>query len=152
MPYISRRSFNVFLPIDVVFNTIRYANWKKAAQRSGAAGVAAELVQTAVGTNTEPFFVPVSAGWTAQAIAALLVQYGVRLWGVSYFNDQITFLVKKRQAHWAQYVLLRAGVPLDEGLLDGSRANPGYRQAKAQQKEEGGTLGKVIDWLVRLLE
>ena len=68
-----------------------------------------------------------------QDIEALLLRYGIKLWGVGYWNNELFFRVKGRQAHWAQYVLLRGGVPLLHGMLDGSRAIPGCgRQAEPQ--------------------
>jgi hypothetical protein len=58
---------------------------------------------------------------------------------VGYFHNELFFRVKARQAHWAQYVMLRAGVPLLHGLLAGSRAIP-------QQPAAGGWRA----WLGRL--
>ncbi len=142
---------NIFVLPATVAGNIRYANWQGAAQRHGAAGVAAEAVQTAIGANTEPFFIPCDSDWKINDVQALLLRHGIKLWGVGYWNSELFFRVKGRQAHWAQYVLLRAGVPLLHGLLDGSRAIPGYhRQAEPDSPDHAGVIGGLLDWAGRL--
>jgi len=141
----------VVLPATIVGN-VQHADWQGAAQRHGAAGLAMEAMQTAVGANTEPFFIPCDSEWRIDDVQALLRQHGIKLWGVGYFNNELYFRVKKRQAHWAQYVLLRAGVPLLHGMLDGSRAIPGYNQ-QTQPDSPGrpDVVGGLLDWVGRLL-
>ena len=111
-----------------------------------------EAMQTAVGANTEPFFIPCDSEWKIDDVQALLRQYGIKLWGVGYFNNELYFRVKKRQAHWAQYVLLRAGVPLLHGMLDGSRAIPGLsQQPRPSASESHDVVGGLLDWVGRLI-
>jgi len=53
------------------------------------------------------------------AVEKLLRQYGVRVWGRKIVDDSMrSFLVRQRQAVWAEYVMCRAGVPLVDELLD----------------------------------
>ena len=109
-------------------------------------------MKTAVGANTEPFFIPCDSEWKIDDVQALLRQYGIKLWGVGYFNNELYFRVKKRQAHWAQYVLLRAGVPLLHGMLDGSRAIPGLNQQPPPPASEShDVVGGLLDWVGRLI-
>ena len=112
------------LPANVLGN-FRYADWQGAAARGGIAGIAAEGLQATSGANTEPFFVPCDSEWKIQDIrrssCATASSCGASATGITSSSSR----VKGRQAHWAQYVLLRAGVPLLHGMLDGSRAIPG---------------------------
>ena len=109
-------------------------------------------MQTAVGANTEPFFIPCDSEWRIDDVQALLRQHGIKLWGVGYFNNELFFRGKKRQAHWAQYGLLRAGVPLLDGMLDGSRAIPGLSQpAEPEAPGNHDVVGGLLDWVGRLL-
>lgn len=142
---------NIFvLPANVVGN-IRHADWQGQAKTHGLAGIVIETLRTATGANTEPFFVPCDSEWKIGDIQALLVRHGVKLWGVGYWNNELFFRVKGRQAHWAQYVLLRAGVPLRHGLLDGSRAIPGYnQQAEPVPINRRGIVDQLLDWIDRL--
>ncbi len=139
----------LILPATVIGN-FRYADWDGAAA-SGAAGLAAELVQSALGANTRPFLVPVESDWKIENIQDLLLRHGIKLWGVGYWNNELYFRVKGRQAHWAQYVLLRAGVPLRYGLLDSSRAVPGYGRSQDDAPPNDGPLGRLLDLVDSLL-
>lgn len=111
------------LPANILGN-FWYADWRGAWQRGGVLGVTIEALRAALGLSAEPFFVPTQSGWQIGAIRQLLQRHGIALWGVGYWNQELFFRVKARQAHWAQYVLLQAGVPLLHGYLAGSRAQP----------------------------
>lgn len=65
------------------------------------------------------FAVPYGAGWSGKQIGRLLKGYGVPSWGWLVRYDTIFFRVRLKQARWAQYVMLREGVPLEEGWLAG---------------------------------
>lgn len=60
--------------------------------------------------------VPVDAGWSALAIQMLLRDAGVRIWGLSIVAGVITFRLKLKQAHYAQYLLERNGIPYQGGI------------------------------------
>ncbi|MCB0105537.1 MAG: hypothetical protein KDE53_06505 [Caldilineaceae bacterium] len=93
-------------------------------------------------------------------VEKLLRQYGIRIWGRELDHpEELAFLVKKRQAHWAEYLLCRAGVPLTCTLLD-----PRHAQIRNQHlansmptpwTERGigphSLVDHVVDWLDRLL-
>ncbi|MFO7634329.1 MAG: hypothetical protein R6W76_17400, partial [Caldilinea sp.] len=59
-----------------------------------------------------------SSDFTGYKVEKLLRRYGVRVWGRKVSGTQRSFLVKRSQAVWAEYVLCRAGVPLLKPLLD----------------------------------
>lgn len=136
------------LPAAILGN-FRYGNYKGAYEQSGVPGVALELTQSALGVNTQPFFISTDSEWQIQDIQALLMRYGIKLWGVAYWNGQLHFSVKKRQAHWAQYVMLRAGVPLMHGLLPGSRAIPGAGKAQTMSEDADES---ALSWLKDLFK
>ena len=58
------------------------------------------------------------------AVQQLLQQYGVVTYGHTHDGQSIHFSVKKRQARWAEYLLLHAGVELTSATFD--ERNPGY--------------------------
>jgi len=93
-------------------------------------------------------------------VEMLLRRYGIRIWGRELDQpDELAFLVKRRQAIWAEYILCRAGVPLTCPLLDARNAQ--YRQQHAQGSmptpwDQQGIgphtfVDHVVDWLNRLL-
>ena len=98
--------------------------------------------------------------FTGVEVETLLHQYGIRIWGREMTNpDERAFLVKRRQAVWAEYILCRAGIPLTSPLLDPRNAR--YRQQHAPgsmptpwDKHGIGPhtfVDHVVDWINRLL-
>jgi hypothetical protein len=98
--------------------------------------------------------------FTGVEVELLLRQYGIPVWGRAIEPDNgLSFLVKRRQAVWAEYILCRAGVPLTCELLD--PRNESYRERHAAGSmptpwDERGVppqspVGHVIDWLHRLI-
>jgi len=58
-----------------------------------------------------------------------LRRYGVRVCGRGFDSRRLYFMVKRRQARWAEYLLLRAGVPLENPLHDPRVAAQAARHA-----------------------
>ena len=128
---------NLLVLPETIIGNFRYADWP-AAKQSGVFGILSELVKAATGFNTMAFFIPTGSkkdkngleignpggAWDQGSVRALLKRRGVTSWGYGYWNGEMHFRVKKRQADWAQYVMLRAGVPLLHGYVPGSRAIP----------------------------
>ena len=61
------------------------------------------------------FLVPDDCGWSPRDIRRLLRDYGVRAWGLMVVNRTILLTVRRAQARWAEYLLCRAGVPIEFG-------------------------------------
>ncbi len=57
-------------------------------------------------------------------VRALLAKYGVVTYGRRFDARNMYIRVKKRQARWAEYILLHAGVELRNPIFE--RRNPGY--------------------------
>ncbi len=117
-----------------IINTWLHADWRRA-KRHGAAGVLRESISAATGWTMQPFFVPTSSTWDQERVHALLLKSGIESYAYGYWAGEMHFDVKRRQAHWAQYVMLRAGVPLLHGLLPGSRALPPLQRALLGQRK-----------------
>jgi len=58
-------------------------------------------------------------GWAGIQAERILKQYGIPIWDRDFSDDFLFFVVPIQQANWAEYLLLRAGVP-----LVGFRYNP----------------------------
>jgi hypothetical protein len=59
-----------------------------------------------------------TSAYNGYRVEKLLRRYGIRVWGRRIEGDTQSFIVKEKQAVWAEYVLCRAGVPLACELLD----------------------------------
>lgn len=78
-----------------------------------------ELVARAQYGNMHRFTFVATAAFTGHKVERLLRHYGVRVWGRKIVDGSLrSFVVKQRQAVWAEYVMCRAGVPLVGELLD----------------------------------
>jgi len=59
-----------------------------------------------------------------QEIELLLKHYGITVYGRTHDSKHMYFRVKKRQARWAEYLMLHAGIALTGATFD--HHNPGY--------------------------
>jgi hypothetical protein len=110
---------NFYWPLlpQVLAESMWHANWKDAYRRGGIGGLGMEALQSLLGTNSYPFLVPMSSGWSGRNIQRLLAKKGIRMWGWAFADGVFLFHVRRNQAAWAQYVLLHEGVPLQGPLL-----------------------------------
>ena len=114
----------------------------------------------AVHCAKQRFTLRADGDFTGYEIEKMLRRYGIRIWGRE-MNDkeEHAFLVKRRQALWAEYLLCRAGVPLTCALLDPRNAH--YREHHPPRSmpvpwtkhgvSPSGFVGHVLDLLDKLL-
>lgn len=55
-------------------------------------------------------------------VRAILKKYGIASFGISHDSQCLHFLVKRRQAKWAEYLLLHAGVELQNPPVNPNNA------------------------------
>lgn len=111
---------------------------------------------TLLQSNSWTFFVPydqsLKSGWNAVDIEHLLQQNGIKTWGGQITNGEFFLSVKSEQAQWAEYLLLRHGIPLNERFLG---APPPKRKKQASQKKgkksEESLLTKIDKYLDELV-
>jgi len=101
------------------------------------------------GIRSWTFYVPLDSSWSGAQIEKMLKRHGVKIWARMIHGGDLFFRVHKKQAEWAEYVLLRAGVPLKYRLY--SQRNLQYlrpQPIKGQGLEH--RLLSMLDDLVRL--
>ena len=121
--------FNVIDRLEGFLARFAHADWAGASERSGGAGMLSEFGRTAVGSNSWTFRVPHNCGWTGTDIERYLNKYGIIVWGRRVTGNYLHFSVKERQANWAEYLMLRRGIPLVGRTFN--ELNPGYGLAHA---------------------
>lgn len=102
---------------------------------------------TPLQSNSWTFFVPydesLTSGWNAVDIEKLLNQHGIKTWGGGFGEGEYCFTVSLGQAQWAEYLILRHRIPLNEKFLG---APP-----PKQKKQQAGWITKferiIDDWL-----
>ena len=164
---------NLFGRLDRVVKSLTYANYKRAA-KSGAGGVTKEVIGSITGLNATRFALLRSGKYSPRQVDDLLRKYGIPTFGSLHDSRCFYFSVKKRQARWAEYIMLNAGVELANPTFD--RRNPGYvgrhgpgwmptpwaeqeRQPKSAPPPDStsatqptSSLGRLSRWMDELLE
>jgi hypothetical protein len=140
--------------IEGVISTFRYADWEGAYQRDGIDGVVSEFWACVTSSNAPTIHVSRYSSWSGIEIERLLGRHGVRVWDRGISGDDMIFCVKRRQVEWAEYLLLRAGVPVKsllneprnlewtEGYVPGSEPLKRNNQAQSIWDE-------FLRWLLR---
>lgn len=104
-----------FDPIDRIEGAISAfirADWSGAMRRHGAVGLLVEFVACLTAHNAPTIRVSRQSTWRGVDVERLLNRYGVKVWDRGASGTELYFCVKRRQVKWAEYVLLRAGVPV----------------------------------------
>ena len=68
------------------------------------------IAQDIIRGPSHTFLIPYDCGWSGRAIAGLLRSYGIRSWGHMVVEGTLMLSVSQNQAHWAHYLLERAGI------------------------------------------
>ncbi len=114
---------NIIDRMEGLVSAIRYGNYRRA-RRHGAVGVSAELVRSVFGVNTARFALIRDGDHSLVEVEKLLKRYGIPVFGRTHDSENMYFSVKKRQARWAEYIMLNAGIDLANPTFD--MHNPGY--------------------------
>jgi hypothetical protein len=59
------------------------------------------------------FLIPYDTGWSGREVISLLRQNGIKTWGHMVVSDTLMLTVRLAQAEWAQYLLDRAAIPVE---------------------------------------
>lgn len=115
-----------------------------------------ELVARAKYGRMHRFTFSATSGFNGYKVEKLLRRYGVRIWGRKVIDGSMrSFLVRERQAVWAEYVMCRAGVALAGELLDPRNAEYPDRHPDSSMPEPWTEKGipaiSFIDHLGELL-
>jgi len=155
--------------LEGLIMSLRYGDYVRAREH-GLLALLGEVGSSVLTTNTCRFALRRSGRYSLHEVEALLKRYGIPIFGRTHDAKALYFHVKKRQARWAEYILLHAGVELLNPPLDPrhdeyvARHAPGYmptpwEQAKPQRvatpRASGGKITsfwqqlwrKLGDWL-----
>ncbi len=89
------------------------------------------------------FLIPHGIGWSGYEIARLLNRHGIQTWGLMIVGDTLMVSVRQTQARWAQYLLQREGIPIDNPL----EGNPWGRPSAGQEADGKSAAGGARNWL-----
>ncbi len=104
--------------IEGAISTFLNADWEGSYKREGFLGLLLELLDCVISENAPTIYVSRDTHWRGIDIERLLKRHGVKVWDRGLAGNDIYFCVKRRQVRWAEYLLLRAGVPVTSTLRD----------------------------------
>jgi len=141
--------------IEGLFSAIRHGDYRHA---EGVAGILNEFVQSVGGANTHKFSMPRRGRHSLNEVEAQLRKYGITVFGRTHDGNYMHFHVKRRQARWAEYIMLHAGVELVGPLFDSRNAGykdshaPGWMPApwsESERREQAAAKSfgaSILDW------
>jgi hypothetical protein len=139
--------------VEGLISSFLNADWKGSSRRAGLAGVIAELGRTISGGNRWRIYVPRDCSWSGAEIERFLESYGVNIWDRGFLGKDIYFSVKERQADWAEYLLLRRGIPLSGQLFNPQNAIYAQQYAPGDQPPAwGDRRERSRGWLDRFFD
>lgn len=104
--------------IEGALSTFLNADWVGAYRQYGLMGVMSEFMACVTSQNAPTIKVSRYSHWRGIDIERLLHRHGVKVWDRGLAGDNLYFCVKRRQVKWAEYLLLRAGVPVTSVLTE----------------------------------
>lgn len=138
--------------IEGVVSTFRNADWDNAYRERGFVGVIAEFFACVTSANAPTIRVARESHWRGIDIERLLKRHGVKVWDRGIAGDDLYFCVKRRQVEWAEYLLLRAGVPVTSALTDPRNADYAERYAPGSEPPNRKERSNAADdWIDRVL-
>ena len=69
-------------------------------------------------TGHKRFVLPRMSGFAGYEVELFLRNHGIYVWGRWFDSDNIYFNVKKEQVTWAEYLLMREGIPTANTVVD----------------------------------
>jgi hypothetical protein len=104
------------------------------------------IAQDVAAGSSHTFVIPQECGWTGREIISLLNRNGVQSWGHMIVSGMIMITVRQTQADWAQYLLDRAGIPVEAGPVDDRDVRTESSQSGAtNSRRSGGLTGLLRD-------
>lgn len=98
--------------IDGMVSTFVNADWRRAYRKRGIVGLIGEFVACVTSHSAPTITVVRNSQWRGIDIERLLARHGIKIWDRGIKGNELYFCVKRRQVKWAEYMLLRAGVPV----------------------------------------
>ena len=140
--------------VEGLLSTFRNADWHNAYNQRGINGLVDEFFACITSSNAPTICISRFSHWRGIDIERLLYRHGVKVWDRGIAGDELYFCVKRRQVQWAEYLLLRAGVPVTSVLNEPRNAEweasypPGSEPPNSKTRPAG--ISDLIDLILAL--
>lgn len=148
-------AFDLINRAEGLVSRVLHFDRRRAAGGTPAVGFALELAKSAIGAEEWTFQLRRDSGWCGGDAERLLKHYGVPIWGRRFTGKHFVFSIPRRQANWAEYLLLRRGMTLDGPLFNPDNQRYALKYAPGDQPPAWADRGReprnVVDRLGDLL-
>jgi hypothetical protein len=125
--------FNWISRAEGLVSSVLHYDKKRAAAGPPIVGIASELALSATGMSVWTFHIARNQGWTGGDAERLLKRYAIPIWGRRVTGQHFIFSVPRRQANWAEYLILRRGMTLDGQLYNPDNVRYAQKYAPGDQ-------------------
>lgn len=125
--------FNLASRVEGLVSSILHFDKRRASQGPPVLGVAGELARSATGAASWTFRVRRDLGWTGGDVERLLNHYAIPIWCRRVTDKHFILSVPRRQANWAEYLILRRGMPLEGELFNPDNQRYAMKYAPGDQ-------------------
>lgn len=125
--------FNLASRVEGLVSSVLHFDKRRASNGPPVVGLARELAVSATGLASWTFRIPRDRGWTGGDVERLLNHYAVPIWCRRVTGQHFILSVPKRQANWAEYLILRRGMPLEGTLFNPDNQRYAMKYAPGDQ-------------------
>lgn len=126
-------AFNWISRVEGAVSSVLHFDRRKAAEGPVGVGFVTELARSASGAGSWTFHIVRDAGWTGGDAERLLNHYAIPIWGRRLTGRHFILSVPRRQANWAEYLLLRRGMSLEGDLFNPDNQRYAQKYAPGDQ-------------------
>jgi hypothetical protein len=126
-------AFNWIVRIEGFVSSLLHFDKRAAREGAPVLGFASQLALSATGAANWTFHVPRDQGCTGMDVERLLAHYAIPIWCRRVTGKHFILTVPRRQANWAEYLILRRGMSLDGTLFNPDNQRYAQKYAPGDQ-------------------
>jgi hypothetical protein len=125
--------FNWLSRVEGVMSSVIHFDKRKAADGPPLVGAVMQIARSATGADAWTFHVVRNQGWTGGDVERLLDRYAIPVWCRRVTGRYFILSVPRRQANWAEYLILRRGMSLEGTLFNPDNQRYAQKYAPGDQ-------------------
>lgn len=125
--------FNLIDRVEGIVSSVAHFDKRRAMAGPPLLGLGVEFAASASGLATWTFHVRRDCGWSGGDVERLLNHYAVPVWGRRVTGEHFILSVPRRQANWAEYLILRRGMSLEGPLFNSDNQRYAQKYAPGDQ-------------------
>lgn len=125
--------FNLASRVEGLVSSVLHFDRRRASEGPPVVGLVKELALSATGIGSWTFRIRRDQGWTGGDVERLLNHYAIPIWCRRVTGQHFILSVPRRQANWAEYLILRRGMQLEGTLFNSNNLRYAMKYAPGDQ-------------------